>query len=103
MIVARDSIADAIVAPLNGWNRRMTILPNALDQVGAGKARPRLAIVVPARDRRNCLPRTLSSVLSDPRPDIELVVIDDGSVDDTEAYLASLNDPRLVCISFSQL
>lgn len=57
---------------------------------------PLLSVVVPAKDRRNCLPRTIASVLSDPRPDIELVVIDDGSVDDTPAYLASLEDPRLV-------
>lgn len=57
---------------------------------------PSLSVVVPAKDRRNCLPRTIASVLSDPRPDIELVVVDDGSIDDTPAYLASLDDPRLV-------
>jgi glycosyltransferase involved in cell wall biosynthesis len=56
---------------------------------------PRLAVVVPARNRKESLPRTLASVLSNPRPDIELAVIDDGSVDGTDAYLASLNDPRL--------
>jgi glycosyltransferase involved in cell wall biosynthesis len=70
--------------------------PDKLARTDGRKATPRLAVVVPARDRRNCLPRTLESVLSDPRPDFELVVIDDGSVDGTEAYLASVDDPRLV-------
>jgi hypothetical protein len=56
---------------------------------------PRLAVVIPTRNRRASLPRTLASVLSDPRPDIELVVVDDGSEDDTQACLASLDEPRL--------
>ncbi len=71
----------------------MTIMP--ANPLQARKATPRLSIVVPARDRLNCIPRTIASVLSDPRPDIELVVIDDGSVDGTPAYLASIDDPRL--------
>ena len=61
----------------------------------AGVALPRLAVVVPARNRRDSLPRTLASVLCSQRADIELVVIDDGSTDGTESYLASVDDPRL--------
>lgn len=61
----------------------------------AGNVEPRLAVVVPARDRRDTLPRALASVLADPRPDIEVAVIDDGSTDGTDAYLASVRDPRL--------
>jgi glycosyltransferase involved in cell wall biosynthesis len=79
----------------------MTALPNNLAQTRGHRVVPRLAIVVPARDRRNCLPRTLGSVLSDPHPDFELVVIDDGSVDGTEAYLASIDDPRFVWRRFA--
>jgi len=74
----------------------MTAVPSKLAQTRGCRPMPRLAIVVPAKDRRNCLPRTLGSVLSDSRPDFELVVVDDGSVDGTEAYLASVEDPRLV-------
>lgn len=73
----------------------MTVLPTSFPTAVEGLPRPRLAIVVPARDRRQSLPRTLASVLSSPRADIELIVVDDGSLDDTEAYLASLDDPRL--------
>ncbi|RWC96682.1 MAG: glycosyltransferase family 2 protein [Mesorhizobium sp.] len=73
----------------------VTVLPNSFPAAQGAGATPRLAVVIPARNRRGSLPRTLASVLSDPRPDIELVVVDDGSEDDTEAYLASLADPRL--------
>ncbi len=73
----------------------MTVLPASFAAARDGTVTPRLAIVVPARNRRQSLPRTLASVLSELRRDIELVVVDDGSVDDTEAYLTSLDDPRL--------
>jgi glycosyltransferase involved in cell wall biosynthesis len=68
--------------------------PHALDIGGA--ILPRLAVVVPARNRRHSLPRTLESVLANPRSDIELVVIDDASTDGTDSYLASIGDSRLV-------
>ena len=73
----------------------MTVLPTSFPTAAEGFPRPRLAVVVPARDRRESLPRTLASVLSSPRADIELIVVDDGSLDGTESYLASLDDPRL--------
>jgi glycosyltransferase involved in cell wall biosynthesis len=73
---------------------------NALSEKPVPAGAPALSVVVPAKDRANCLPRTVASVLSDPRPDIQLVVVDDGSVDDTPAYLASLTDPRLVWLRF---
>lgn len=72
----------------------MTILPPLPLEI-SGVATRRLAVVIPARNRRESLPRTLASVLCSPRVDIELVVIDDGSTDGTDDYLASLDDPRL--------
>ncbi|RWX61495.1 glycosyltransferase, partial [Mesorhizobium sp. M4B.F.Ca.ET.089.01.1.1] len=57
----------------------VTALPNSLPAAQGAVVTPRLAVVIPARNRRGSLPRTLASVLSDPRPDIELVVVDDGS------------------------
>ncbi|TIU68195.1 MAG: glycosyltransferase family 2 protein [Mesorhizobium sp.] len=73
----------------------VTALPNSLPVAQGEVVTPRIAVVIPARNRRGSLPRTLESVLSDPRRDIELVVVDDASDDGTEAYLASLADPRL--------
>lgn len=73
----------------------MTVLPTNLAMEAGLVATPRLAVVVPARNRRESLPRTLASVLCTARTDIELVVVDDGSTDSTESYLASLDDVRL--------
>ena len=74
----------------------MTISPTSFPMGRESQVTPRLAVVVPARNRRESLPRTLASVLSDPRLDIELAVVDDGSEDGTDDYLASLSDPRLI-------
>ena len=74
----------------------MTISPTSFAVECDGFVAPRLAVVVPARNRRESLPRTLASVLSNPRRDIELAVVDDGSEDGTDDYLASLSDPRLI-------
>lgn len=73
----------------------MTVLPTPLPAEVSGVATLRLAVVVPARNRRGSLPRTLASVLRSSRTDIELVVIDDGSTDGTDRYLSSVDDPRL--------
>jgi cellulose synthase/poly-beta-1,6-N-acetylglucosamine synthase-like glycosyltransferase len=61
----------------------VTVLPNSFPVARRDILTRRLAVVIPTRNRRASLPRTLASVLSDPRPDIELVVVDDGSEDDT--------------------
>jgi glycosyltransferase involved in cell wall biosynthesis len=72
----------------------MRPIPDAVER--GGFSTPRLAVVVPARNRRESLPRTVKSVLDNPRTDIELVVIDDASTDGTDSYLSSIADPRLV-------
>jgi len=59
-------------------------------------------VVIPTRDRRPLLARALRSVLAQQRVDVEVVVVDDGSGDDTGAYLTALADPRLVVISHGE-
>jgi glycosyl transferase family 2 len=48
-----------------------------------------VSIVVPTRNRSDWLPRALDSVLAQDHPNLELVVVDDGSQDDTPAVLAN--------------
>ena len=61
----------------------------------SGRA-PRFSVVVPTYDRADSLGATLESVFAQTLPDLELVVVDDGSTDDTLARLAEVDDPRLV-------
>ena len=56
---------------------------------------PKISVVLPTYSRRRILPRTIASVLAQDEKEFELIIIDDCSVDDTPAYLASLNDPRI--------
>lgn len=57
---------------------------------------PAVSVVVPTYNRAYCLPDTLRTVLSQSFADFELIVVDDGSTDATQATLAAqFNDPRL--------
>jgi GT2 family glycosyltransferase len=53
---------------------------------------PRFSVVVPAHNRRLLLEQTLSSVWAQTCRDFEVIVVDDGSTDNTDAYLATLGD-----------
>jgi hypothetical protein len=54
-----------------------------------------ISVIVPTRDRRAYLERAVASVLHQRHRALELIVVDDGSVDDTPAFLATLDDPRV--------
>lgn len=56
---------------------------------------PRCTIVLPTYNRAATLSRAVSSVLAQNEPDFELIIVDDGSKDDTRACLAALHDPRI--------
>jgi glycosyltransferase involved in cell wall biosynthesis len=56
---------------------------------------PKISIILPTYGRRRILPRTIASVMAQDEKDFELIVVDDCSKDDTAAYLASLDDPRI--------
>ena len=44
---------------------------------------PRISVVVPAYDAAATLGATLASILDQTHPDLEVLVVDDGSTDDT--------------------
>jgi glycosyltransferase involved in cell wall biosynthesis len=56
---------------------------------------PAISVVIPTRDRGGVVRRSVESALRSPRPDLEVVVVDDGSSDDTAARLAQVADDRL--------
>src|SRR3954449_11506761 len=57
-----------------------------------------VTVVIPTHNRRLLLMRTLHSVLAQQHVDIEVVVVDDGGTDGTEAAVAGLADPRVTLI-----
>ncbi len=58
----------------------------------------RVSVVVPTHNRADLLPRLLRSVLGQDLPDLELLVVDDGSSDGTAEVLAQCRDPRLIVL-----
>jgi glycosyltransferase involved in cell wall biosynthesis len=57
---------------------------------------PRVSVVVPAFNQSGFLRLALQSALAQTFDDLEVVVVDDGSTDDTARICASFDDPRLV-------
>ena len=73
-------------------------MPDSVELRPPAPDRPRVSVVIPTRNRRHLLARTLASVLRQVDVDLEVVVVDDASEDGTEAYLRSLEDDRLLVI-----
>ena len=56
---------------------------------------PEVSVVLPTRNRRRLLEWTLNSALAQEDVQLEVIVIDDASTDDTADYLRSVGDPRI--------
>jgi glycosyltransferase involved in cell wall biosynthesis len=56
---------------------------------------PRVSVVLPAWNREGSIRAAVNSVLNQTFADLELLVVDDGSTDNTMAMLDDIADPRL--------
>jgi glycosyltransferase involved in cell wall biosynthesis len=63
---------------------------------------PEVTVVIPTRDRRAVLERTLGAALAQVDVELEIVVVDDGSDDGTSTYLADHPDPRVRAVRHAQ-
>ena len=57
--------------------------------------RPRVTAMVGTLNYAHLLPRAIGSLLGQTVQDLEVLVVDDGSTDDTEAVVTGLGDPRV--------
>jgi glycosyltransferase involved in cell wall biosynthesis len=62
---------------------------------GGTVGQPLLSVVIPTRNRDDVICRSVQSILRSLRTDIEIIVIDDGSSDDTINRVSRINDQRL--------
>ncbi len=56
---------------------------------------PDVSVVVPTYNRAATVGASVASLLAERAVDVEVIVVDDGSTDDTSAVLAAIDDPRL--------
>ena len=62
-------------------------------------AAPLVTVAMSVRDNAGTIARAIRSVLTQTYPHFELVIVDDGSRDDTAAKIAAFDDPRIALIS----
>lgn len=60
---------------------------------------PKVSVVIPAYNSMTYLPETIGSVLNQTFTDFEVIVVNDGSSDNTEQWVAQISDPRIKLIS----
>lgn len=56
---------------------------------------PTVSVVLPTYNRAHLLGKAIQSVLNQSYTDFELIVVDDGSTDNTEEVVRSLTDDRI--------
>lgn len=57
---------------------------------------PAVSVILPTYNRAGLLPAAVASVLTQSFKDLELIVVDDGSHDETERVVRGMNDSRIV-------
>jgi glycosyltransferase involved in cell wall biosynthesis len=57
-----------------------------------------VSVVIPSYNRAYCLPRAVDSVLQQTHPYVQVIIVDDGSTDDTTAVVSGryAGDPRVI-------
>ena len=56
---------------------------------------PLVSVLLPARDAGPWIEAALRSIVRQSMPDLEVIAVDDGSVDDTSARIEAVGDPRV--------
>jgi len=70
-------------------------------RTNAATLTPRVSVVITARNAERFIAATVRSVLEQSGPDLEILVVDDGSTDTTAAEVRAIDDPRVILISIA--
>ena len=99
-VVDHPEIVDVQRMPQQGPPRPVIINPSEQSRrhnAGTGDVPLKLSILMPAYNEERTITQAIEELLRAKYPcDIELIVVDDGSTDQTPALLAQVNDPRVI-------
>ncbi|WP_170155521.1 glycosyltransferase family 2 protein [Halopiger aswanensis] len=56
---------------------------------------PKVSVIIPTYNRADVLPRAINSIINQSFDKFELIVVDDGSTDNTQSVVESYNDERV--------
>ncbi|MBL0048309.1 MAG: glycosyltransferase family 2 protein [Bacteroidetes bacterium] len=56
----------------------------------------KFSVIIPTYNRANFIANTIQSVLNQEYQNFEIIVVDDGSTDNTEEVVLKIKDPRLI-------
>jgi len=68
---------------------------NGSTRVSEKRTMPEVSVIIPTYNRADLVTLAIESVLAQTYPDFEIIVIDDGSQDDTGAVVKAYPDPRI--------
>lgn len=95
----------SLTAGFVAW-RNTRRLPQLADQPSGPLDRwPRVSLIIPARDEADTIGPALASRLADDYPDLQVIVVDDRSTDETAAIVerTAAGDPRVRLVRVSDL
>lgn len=61
----------------------------------------KVSVIIPTFNAGHFIAESVQSVLAQSMGDLEVIIVDDGSTDDTQDVLVSLRDPRIKILRFS--
>ena len=62
---------------------------------GSKKKQPKISVIIPTYNRAYLIGRAIKSVLNQTYQDFEIIVVDDGSTDNTEKVVKSFNNAKI--------
>lgn len=57
---------------------------------------PKVSVIIPTYNRSSLVREAIYSVLAQTEPDLEVIVVDDGSTDDTRGIVENLSNDRVI-------